>query len=357
VRSASDLEGNQFIIVEVAGANEEEVQELLAKQGKFEAKIGNETVFLGGQDITYVCRTAQCSGIDPQYGCRQVAADQMSCRFRFSITLSQEAAQNQADITKDLDVISDQFGSGYLSQNLDLYLDDALMDSLRIGAELKGNPVTEISISGSGLGTNRKEALTNAQLNMKRLQTILITGSLPVDLDIIKTDTLSPQLGKEFLRNAIWIAIFSELAVTAIVVCRYRKFKVAIPIITVITSEILLILGVAAILKQNLDIAGIAGIIVAIGTGVDDQIVITDEILGDEKDDDKKYLTWSQKIKRAFFIVVAAYVATVASMIPLLFAGAGLLKGFAITTIIGVTNGVFVTRPAFAEMMEILLGE
>jgi preprotein translocase subunit SecD len=42
-------------------------------------------------------------------------------------------------------------------------------------------------------------------------------------------------------------------------------------------------------------------------------------------------------------------------MIPLLFAGAGLLKGFAITTIIGVTNGVFVTRPAFAEMMRILV--
>ncbi len=153
------------------------------------------------------------------------------------------------------------------------------------------------------------------------------------------------------------IAFVSQIAVTAIVIMRYRKVKIAIPIITVIKSEILLILGISSLLKQNIDIAGIAGIIVAIGTGVNDQIVITDEILGKGKEEDERFSTWGQKIKKAFLIVVAAYVATTASMFPLLFAGAGLLKGFAITTIIGVTNGVLITRPAFAEMMKILLDE
>ncbi len=55
VRSASDLEGMQYIVVEIAGANEEEVKDLLGRQGKFEAKIGNATVFSGGDDITFVC--------------------------------------------------------------------------------------------------------------------------------------------------------------------------------------------------------------------------------------------------------------------------------------------------------------
>ncbi|MFH2020486.1 MAG: hypothetical protein ABIJ34_03675 [archaeon] len=354
VRSASDLAGNQFIIIEIAGANEEEVKSLLSKQGKFEAMVGNETVFLGGQDITYVCRTASCSGVDPQYGCTAVQ-DGYTCRFRFSITLSQQAAQRQADVTSKLDIEYNEFGESYLRDPLDLYLDDVLVESLRIGSELKGNAVTDISISGSGTGRDRREALIDMQKNMKQLQTVLITGSLPVKLKIIKTDTLSPSLGKEFLTNALMIAILSEIAVTLIVFFRYRKIKVALPIITVITSEILLILGVAALFKQNLDIAGIAGIIVAIGTGVDDQIVITDEILGGEKDEDRKYLTFAQRIKMAFFIVVASYFATVAATVPLLFAGAGLLKGFAVTTIIGITNGVFITRPAFGEMMQILL--
>jgi len=357
ITDRTDLSGNQFIVVEVAGANEEEVKNLLAKQGKFEAKIGNETVFLGGKDITYVCRTAQCSGLDPQYGCRESEGSH-SCRFRFQISLTEESAQRQADITKELDIITEGLNSeGYLSQSLDLYLDDALVDSLRIGAGLKGNPVTDIVISGAGVGRSRQEALIDSNVEMKRLQTVLITGSLPVKLNIIKTDTLSPQLGKEFLRNAMWIGILSTLAVTLVVIIRYRKFKIAIPIITIITSEILLILGIAAILKQNIDIAGIAGIIVAIGTGVDDQIVITDEILSQDQETEKRYISFRERIKKAFFIVIAAYFATIAAMVPLLFAGAGLLKGFAITTIIGVTNGVFITRPAFAEMMRIMLEE
>ena len=46
VRSASDLAGEDYILIEIAGVSEEEIRELLARQGKFEAKIGNETVFL-----------------------------------------------------------------------------------------------------------------------------------------------------------------------------------------------------------------------------------------------------------------------------------------------------------------------
>jgi preprotein translocase subunit SecD len=356
IRNAQDLSGNQFVIIEIAGANEEEVENILSKQGKFEAKIDNKTVFKGGkEDITFVCRSAQCSGIDPQRGCVNLA-DGYSCGFYFQITIGQEAADRMADITRDLQVVYEG-GASYLSKDIEFYLDDTLVDSLRIGSSLKGQSQTEIQISGGGAGFSLQEARNDMNTNMKRLQTILITGSLPVNLKIIKSDTLSPSLGQEFLSNALLISILAILAVTAIVIFRYRKIKIAIPIITVITSEILLILGVAALLKQNLDIAGIAGIIVAIGTGVDDQIVITDETIGKHSDDEYKYLSFGQRVKKAFFIVIAAYVATVASMVPLLFAGAGLLKGFAVTTIIGVTNGVFITRPAFAEMIKVLVGD
>ncbi len=65
LQDAKDLEGNQFVVVEIAGATEEEVKDLLAKQGKFEAKVENDTVFIGGNDITYVCKSADCAGIDP----------------------------------------------------------------------------------------------------------------------------------------------------------------------------------------------------------------------------------------------------------------------------------------------------
>ena len=50
-----------------------------------------------------------------------------------------------------------------------------------------------------------------------------------------------------------------------------------------------------------------------------------------------------------------AYATIFVAMLPLVFAGAGLLKGFAITTLIGVTIGVFITRPAYSKFVEIFL--
>lgn len=353
VRSASDLSGDDFILIEMAGVTEDEVKELLAKQGKFEAKIGNETVFYGGKkDITFVCRSADCSGINMQAGgCSKISGG-YSCQFFFAITLSPEAAERQAQLTKDLDVLTES-GEGYLSDDIVLFLDDVEVDRLRIGASLKGRATTNIQISGSGFGNSQSEAVTNSLQNMKRLQTIIITGSLPVKLEVVKMDTISPSLGKEFLNNVLFVGLLAILAVSTVVTVRYRKVKVIIPLVMTIVSEIVLVLGFAALVGWNLDLAAIAGIIIVIGTAVDHLVVITDETV-------KREVTatdWKIRIKNALFIIMGAYLTTVASMIPLWFAGAGMLKGFAFTTIVGVSFGVLIARPAYAAIVELLLKE
>jgi len=349
ITTASDLSGNDFILIEIAGATESEVRDLLAKQGKFEAKIGNDTVFYSGdKDITYVCRSAECSGIDPSAGCSQFS-DGYVCRFFFSISLSQEAAQRQADLTNNLEVISDD-GGQYLSESLTLMLDDQEVDSLRIGADLKGRATTDIQISGSGVGATEQEAVYNSLDDMKKLQTIISTGSLPVSLDIVKMDTISPTLGEEFLNNLYLVALIAILAVVTVVLVRYRNLKIVLPIAFTIVSELVLILGFAALVSWNLDLASLAGIIIVIGTAVDHLIIITDETLKGEK-----IYNIKQRIKHAMFIVFGAYLTTTAGMIPLWFAGAGLLKGFAFTTIVGISFGVLVARPAYAAIIEVLL--
>jgi len=115
-------------------------------------------------------------------------------------------------------------------------------------------------------------------------------------------------------------------------------------------SELFIILGFAALIRWNLDLPSIAGILATIGTGVDQQIIIMDEAKR------RKTLSIKQRIKHASSIILTAYLTLVAAMIPLYWAGAGLFKGFAFTTIIGVTAGILVTRPAFAEMIKRIEG-
>src|SRR3989344_8395778 len=189
---------------------------------------------------------------------------------------------------------------------------------------------------------------------MNKLQTILITGSLPVDIEIAKLDNISPTLGNDFVKNTFLLAIFALIAVTLVVYIRYRKSMIIIPMMITMISEILIIMGIAALIKWNIDIAAIVGIIAAVGTGVDDQIIITDEALYSKKEIS---LNWKQRIKRAFSIIFTAFATSFVSMLPLFWAAAGLIRGFALTTIIGISVGVFITRPAFASIIEYLLNK
>lgn len=352
VRQVSDRpdflgEGNRFIVVEIAGASEEEVTDLLSKQGKFEARIANQTVFSGGNDITYVCKTAQCSGLDPNRGCGTIEGG-WACSFMFSITLDPVAAQRQADATRQLSVVGES-----LSEPLILYLDDQEVDSLSIAASLRGRAVTDIAITGGGEGLSQQAAVEDTLNNMKRLQTILITGSLPVKLEIVRIDHISPTLGKEFLKNAMWVGLFSIIGVVALLLLVYRKIQIAIPILLTALFEIFLTFGIAALVGQNIDLAYIAGIVLAVGTGVNDQIIITDEALSGKASDVSR--SWKEKMKRAFGIIFSAFFTTTFAMGALLFVGAGLLKGFAIATILTLVCGVFITRPAFGAIVGVLL--
>jgi preprotein translocase subunit SecD len=343
-----------FILVEVAGATEDEVRELIGRQGKFEARIGNQTVFLGGaNDITYVCRTATCSGIDPNRACGPSQGG-WACGFLFSITLSPAAAQRQADLTRDLAELSGQ-GGRYLSEPLRLYLDDQLVDELQIAADLKGRPVTDIAITGGGAGPTEVDAVNDALLGMRRLQTVLITGSLPAKLEVFRADTISPSLGEEFSRNALLMAGITFAAVFIVLFLVYRRLKIGIAIILTAIAEVLSTLGMYAIFGWSLDLASIAGIIVAVGTGVNDQVIITDEAL--RRRAFEAAVSLKERLKRAFGVIFSAYLTIGVAMVPLLFAGAGLLRGFAITTLIGVTAGILITRPAFAAVVQRLVEE
>ncbi len=347
IKKASDMTGNNFMVVEIAGSSPSDLEELITQQGKFEAKIGNETVFRGGKkDITYVGRSGRDAGITECYTTKEGEL----CKFMFVITLSPEAANYYANITNQIPINASN--PDFLEKTIDFYLDDKLTESLLISKGLKGNPVPQHSLQGSGAGVTREEAIKNAEAEMQKLQAILITGSLPFRLEVVKTDLISPTLGDTFTRQIFFAGIFALISVSIVILVRYRNLKLSLLILCILISEIIIILGMAALINWNLDLPSIAGIIAAIGTGVDDQVVILDEAK-------VKGESLKKRIKNALFIVFSAYATTVAALIPLTGAltfmgigavSAGLLKGFAVTTLIGITSGVFITRPAFADI-------
>jgi len=215
--------------------------------------------------------------------------------------------------------------------------------------------VTHSSLIIRGFAQSNAEG----QEDLKSLTILLESGSLPVAVDSISKVTVTAALGQSFLWTVILIGLVAAIAVALVLFLRYKVLALIIPMMFTVFAEAALTLGISAAWGWPLDLAAIAGIIAAIGYGVDDQIVITDELKKHKKEEDAAGMSLLNRAKRAFFIVMAAAATVIAVMIPLLLigpsSGMARLVGFAFTTIIGVLVGVLITRPAFQEIAKAVI--
>jgi len=209
-----------------------------------------------------------------------------------------------------------------------------------------------LTITGS---TSSKE---DAKERLDDLLVILESGSLPIAIESISTESISPYLGEEFLHNSLWIGIFALLTVALVLFLRYKVFSLTVPILLADLSEIIILLGFLSLIQFRLDLAAVAGVLATIGTAVDHKVIITDELLkGRGKNQEDSGESNVTKIKKAFFIIFAAVATVFATMLPIVFFNVGLSKlvGFAITIMFGSVIGIFITRPAYAEFAKVLI--
>ena len=221
---------------------------------------------------------------------------------------------------------------------------------LRSSPTLRCDPCTQCKYSAQITGS--APTPEQAREEMEETKILLSSGNLPAKAIVESKSEFPSSLGEKFLEYSFIIGVIAIITVALVIFLRYRALFIVIPTIITGLSEIIIILGVAALINWELDLPAVAGIIAAVGTGVDDQIVITDETIkrGREK---KKIVSLTGRIRRAFFIIFTAAATTIVVMLPMLSIQA--LKGFAFMTIMGVLIGVFVTRPAYAKIIEEIL--
>ena len=322
--------GNQSVIVEIAGVQPQDVAKVVGTPGVFVATIDNQTA-LNGTDITTV-KPYQVTG--------------KTWEVPFTVTL--QGAQTFAKLA-----------NGKAGTPVNMYLDGNLVSSPQIGADLaNGVPSTDVQVSGT------ENSSAQAQAQAKSIQVVLESGALPVSVSIVGISSVSADLGSQFKTGALVAGFLALLVIAIIIFIRYRTPILVIPIMITSIAELILILGVASVTHWNIDLAAIAGIIAAIGTGVDDQIIITDEVLKKGIQTKRTITALKFKINNAFFIIFASAATLIAAMLPLAYVGfsrgatgIGLLSGFAFTTVVGVLIGIFITRPVYAKFIVLLLGK
>ena len=208
--------------------------------------------------------------------------------------------------------------------------------------------------SGSFVDSPQYQTSANNASEAQELQVDLQAGALPAPLALEQgtSQYILPSLADRFKTLSLVTGLITVVAVALTVSFRYREPQVAVPMVVTAISEVFILLGFAAAVGQALDLSHIAGFIAVIGTGVDDLVIIADEIYRSDVSTDRVF---QSRFRRAFWVIGAAAATTIIAMSPLAVLSLGDLRGFAIVTIVGVLIGVLITRPAYGNILRRLL--
>ncbi len=216
------------------------------------------------------------------------------------------------------------------------------------GSITSGVPNYNYIVTGSVNATDPASKSAQAAAEEKNIESILKGGALPVQITLGSRTVLPADLGSQFLRLSL-IAIVSSLVIISVLIgLRYRNVRATMPIVLISLAELLILLAILG--SFTIDLPAMAGILAAIGVGVDAQIVITDELL--KRDEEH---TTHEKVELAFGIIRTNAIVAIFSMIPLLFSGLVEIIGFAMSTMLGALLGYLLTRPAYAAIVEKVL--
>ncbi|MCK9626857.1 MAG: hypothetical protein M0R23_10500 [Bacteroidales bacterium] len=260
-------------------------------------------------------------------------------------------ASELSELSENVNLISDEdftFGMYYNQVTGEYIINQwkaiGLLSSPTLSEGLaQGAPSRLVSVSGST--TDSSAAYDEA----KNIKSILSGGRLPVNAILGSTISIPAPLGKQFLDMSVIGGLVAIALIVLFVTFRYRSPKLFIPIIVITSAEIIILIALLGGFG-TIDFSAMAGIIAALGTSIDSQIIITDELLKKKGVMTKEEM--QQCINRAFFIIARNVATAVVAMLPLFFSGIVEVIGFATSTIFGALLGLIISRPAYAAIVE-----
>ena len=357
--------GQQFILVEVPGADRGEVIDLIGEQGRVEtvafypvrtdngteyrtdslttqddfASVGNTQRNQDGSPSVSVTLDDQAApefqAAMQEYGFDRQGGTQ--CRYDLNRSIEENAEAFEEAGVENRCLLTVRDGEVVFAARVT----DGLADNFRTG-QFAERPVYSSS-------ARTFEETRELEINLK-------VGALPTELDVENRGTtffLLPSLAERFKPLSVLTGFAAVVAVSLMVFFRYRRADVAMPMILTAAAEVYVLLGFAAAVGLPLELSHIAGFIAVIGTGVDDLVIIADEIMQRGEIDTSR--VFESRFRKAFWVIGAAAATTVIAMSPLAVLSLGDLRGFAIVTIVGVLVGVLVTRPAYGDILRVLV--
>lgn len=218
-----------------------------------------------------------------------------------------------------------------------------------VSASPIGEGVATYGVS-EGLGMPIVGKSPGAALQEARDLRTILSNKLPADMSLVSETEVEAHLGDGFVREILVTAVTALAGVLLLIYFRYRRWKICLAIAGITICELVITLGAASALGISLGLSELAGLLVVIGTGIDHQLIVTDEMLQGLQPQSKN-VSVGWRASRALPIVYAAIFIIIVAMVPLAWLGIGAIRGFAIITISGTVLALLFTRPIYVRII------
>lgn len=251
------------------------------------------------------------------------------------LTLDSKAVSKFAEATRAAAQRTAE-GKNYIS----IKMDDTIISSPSVTQEINSDTCV---ISGSFTPESAKELANQIK-----------SGALPFDLTVISKDTIGPELGAKALPSSLLAAGIGILVVMLFMVVIYRiPGLVADLALAIYVGIISLVLG---LMRVNLSLSGIAGIVLSIGMAVDANVIIFERMKEELSIGKTIKASVDAGFKKAFSAILDSNITTIITCVVLYFSGIGTIKGFAVTLGLGVVVSMFTAIVVTKFLLKQLVG-
>lgn len=172
-----------------------------------------------------------------------------------------------------------------------------------------------------------------------KLAVLLRSGALPAAFTLVEERTVGPGLGRDSIAAATLASTVSAVLIIAFTLATYGVLGV-IAIVALVANLVLLI-ACMALLGSTLTLPGIAGIVLTVAMAVDSNVLIYERIREEQMSGRSAVSALDSGFTRALATILDSNITGFLAHAILFFVGTGAVKGFAVTTCLGLGTTIF----------------
>ena len=251
-----------------------------------------------------------------------------SAEPQVSMSMNQEGAQIWARLTKES-----------IGRSIAIVLDGVVYSAPNVNNEITGG---QSSISGN---------FTIEEAN--DLANVLNSGKMETSVVIEQENVVGPTLGKASIQAGI-ISFAIALVLLMVYMCLAYGFIPGMIANLALIVNSFFTLGILASFNAVLTLSGIAGLVLTLGMAVDANVLINERIKEELRHGKGMTRAIADGYGNAFSAIFDSNLTTIITGVVLFYFGAGPIRGFATTLIIGLISSfitaVFLTRMVFEAL-------